>query len=95
MPLWRAYQGLSSRARLGVGLGLLAWGTVGLTWGDEIGKARKFLKFSDKDKAQLEKIAPKIVVVDRGRGSHETLPEQEENGSHAGARHAMIPREDV
>ncbi|KAL8352219.1 hypothetical protein RB601_002502 [Gaeumannomyces tritici] len=64
MSLWRAYQGLSSRARLGVGLGLLAWGTIGLTWGDEIAEARKFLKFSDKDKAQLEKMAPKIVVVD-------------------------------
>lgn len=38
-----------------------------MTWGDEIAEARKFLKFSDKDRAQLEKIAPKIVVVDSSR----------------------------
>lgn len=60
----RAYQGLSSKAKLGVGAGLLAWGIVGLYLSDQAEEKYGF-KPSEKDKAELDKMTPKIRLVDR------------------------------
>lgn len=68
MSLWRAYQGLSSKARLGVGVGLLGWGVIGLYMSDRA-EERFGYSPSDQDKAALEMLKPKIHVVDRDQKS--------------------------
>lgn len=60
----RAYQSLSPKAKLGVGLGLLTWGAVGLYMSDQAEEKFGFTP-TEKDKAALEKIKPKIHLVDR------------------------------
>lgn len=64
MSLWKAYQGLSTKAKLGVGAGWLAWGVVGLHLSDRLEEKNGF-KLSEKDKAELENMTPKIRLVDR------------------------------
>lgn len=64
MSLWRAYQGLSSNARVGVGVGLLCWGAIGLYMSDRAEERFGYTP-SDQDKAALEMMKPKIHVVDR------------------------------
>ncbi|KAF3767688.1 hypothetical protein M406DRAFT_321663 [Cryphonectria parasitica EP155] len=64
MSLLKAYQGLSSKAKLGVGVGLLTWGVIGLYVSDRAEEKFGFTP-SEKDKAELEKMKPKIRVVDR------------------------------
>jgi len=48
-----------------VGLGLLAWGFLGLNYGDEIGEKLFGLKPTEQDKAELERLKPKIHVMPR------------------------------
>lgn len=60
----RAYQRLPSKAKLGVGAGLLVWGVVGLYLSDQAEEKYGF-KPSEKDKADLDKMTPKIRLVDR------------------------------
>lgn len=55
---------MSPRTRLGVGLGLLAWGVVGLQLSDRAEEKYGF-KASDEEKARLSQLAPRIVTVDR------------------------------
>lgn len=62
--LIRTYQGLSSKAKLGVGAGLLAWGVVGL-WVSDRAEEKLGLTPSEKDKAAMDKWTPKIRPVDR------------------------------
>ncbi|CAN8102193.1 unnamed protein product [Discula destructiva] len=64
MSLVKAYKGLSSKAKLGVGVGLLAWGVVGLHMSDRVEEKYGFTP-SEKDKAALESMKPKIRLVDR------------------------------
>jgi hypothetical protein len=50
--------------RIGVGLAFLAWGTAGLYLSDSAEK--KFgLEASEKDRAALEVVVPRITVVER------------------------------
>ncbi|KAI3402138.1 hypothetical protein diail_67 [Diaporthe ilicicola] len=60
----RAYQGLSPKARLGVGVGLLGWGVIGLYMSDHAEERFGYTP-SDQDKAAMERMKPKIHVVDR------------------------------
>lgn len=60
----RAYKGLSPKAKLGVGVGLLAWGVVGLYVSDHAEEKYGFTP-SEKDKADLEMMKPKISFVDK------------------------------
>lgn len=71
----RTYQGLSPRARLGVGFGLLAWGLIGLKLSD---KAEEKLGYTptEQDKAELDKMIPKIHSVPREKPSSSTSPTQ-------------------
>lgn len=64
MSLWKAYQGLSSKARLGLGMGFLAWGAAGLYLSDRAEEKFGYTP-SEQDKADLEKMKPKLLVVDR------------------------------
>ncbi|KAK8118970.1 uncharacterized protein PG998_003596 [Apiospora kogelbergensis] len=60
----RSFRNLSPRMRLGVGLGLLAWGVVGLQLSDRAEEKYGF-KASEEEKARLSQLAPRIVTVDR------------------------------
>ncbi|TPX14978.1 uncharacterized protein E0L32_004808 [Thyridium curvatum] len=64
MSLWSAYKGLSANARLGVGVGILAWGAIGLYLSDRAEEKFGFTP-SEQDKEALEKYKPKIHVVER------------------------------
>jgi hypothetical protein len=64
MSLWRAYQNLSTRTKLGVGASLVLWGLAGPYITDMIGD-RMGLKPTESDREALEKLKPKIQVIDR------------------------------
>ncbi|KAK8128273.1 hypothetical protein PG984_009381 [Apiospora sp. TS-2023a] len=64
MSVLQSFRNLSPRMRLGVGLGLLAWGAVGLQLSDRAEDKYGF-KASDEEKARLRQLAPRIVTVDR------------------------------
>ncbi|KAI5868656.1 hypothetical protein GGS23DRAFT_42756 [Durotheca rogersii] len=64
MSLLQSFRNLSPRMRLGVGLGLLAWGVIGLQLSDRA-EERYGLAPTEEDKAALSKILPRITTVER------------------------------
>ncbi|KAK4244986.1 hypothetical protein C7999DRAFT_43411 [Corynascus novoguineensis] len=64
MSLLKTYTNLSPKAKLAFGVGLVSWGFLGLTFGDKIESKLGFTP-TEADKAELDKIAPKIHVVER------------------------------
>lgn len=74
MSLLQSFRNLSPRARVGVGLGLLAWGAIGLHLSDRA-EERYGLTPTEDDKAALAKVLPRITAVDRetsdGRGDQQ------------------------
>jgi len=64
MSLWQSYRNLSPKARAGVGAGLLLWGFIGLQLSDKAGE-KLGLQATEEDKARLEQLAPKIIVIDK------------------------------
>lgn len=60
----RAYKNLSPKTRAGLGLGIIAWGGIGLYLSD---KAEEQFGYSPtaKDKEDLERLTPRITVVDK------------------------------
>ncbi|KAK7753670.1 hypothetical protein SLS62_004292 [Diatrype stigma] len=59
-----------TQTRIGVGLGLLAWGFVGLQLSDRA-EERFGLQASDEDREALARLGPRIIPVDpaeRGSG---------------------------
>jgi hypothetical protein len=63
---YRSYRNLSPRTRIGVGIGILAWGFIGLQLSDRA--EEKFgLKPTEEDKAALSQLAPRIIAVDKGK----------------------------
>ncbi|TRX98344.1 hypothetical protein FHL15_000989 [Xylaria flabelliformis] len=74
MSLLQSFRNLSPKARIGIGLGLLAWGAVGLQLSD--GAEERYFKPTEEDRAALRQIAPRITTVDRNSGVQEaTTPE--------------------
>lgn len=63
-PSCRSFRNLSPKARIGVGIAFLAWGTLGLYISDN---AEKKLGFepTEKDRQALDAAVPKITVVER------------------------------
>ncbi|KAK4126331.1 hypothetical protein N657DRAFT_670389 [Parathielavia appendiculata] len=59
MSIWQAYQNLPPKTKLAVGAGLLAWGVLGLQFSDELESKLGFIP-TEADKAELEKLAPRI-----------------------------------
>lgn len=59
----RTFRNLSPKTRIGVGLGLLAWGVVGLQLSDRA--EERYFKPTEEDRAALRQMAPQIVTVDR------------------------------
>ncbi|KAK4100837.1 hypothetical protein N658DRAFT_507507 [Parathielavia hyrcaniae] len=65
MSIWQAYQNLPPKTKLAVGAGLLAWGVLGLQFSDKLESKLGFTP-TEADKAELEKLAPRIHAVPRG-----------------------------
>ncbi|KAL5087669.1 hypothetical protein Trisim1_007536 [Trichoderma cf. simile WF8] len=64
--MFKAYQNLAPKTRLGVGVAIIAWGGLGLYLSD---KAEEKLGFTptEEDKAELRNLAPKITTVDKSQ----------------------------
>ncbi|KAH6607440.1 hypothetical protein Trco_003753 [Trichoderma cornu-damae] len=62
--MFKAYNNLAPRTRLGVGIAVIAWGCVGLHLSD---KAEEKFGYTptEEDKAELRNMAPKITTVDK------------------------------
>ncbi|KAL7627436.1 hypothetical protein AAE478_001629 [Parahypoxylon ruwenzoriense] len=60
----RSFRKLSPRTRIGVGLGLLAWGAIGLQLSDRAEERYGFTP-TEEDKAALTKMVPRITAVDK------------------------------
>ncbi|KAI0111952.1 hypothetical protein F4814DRAFT_374424 [Daldinia grandis] len=67
MSLLQSFRNLSPRTRIGVGLGLLAWGAIGLQLADRA-EARYGFTPTEDDKAALAKILPSVTAVERKDG---------------------------
>ncbi|ORY63150.1 putative fatty acid activator Faa4 [Pseudomassariella vexata] len=67
MSLLQTFRNLSPRMRLGVGVGMLAWGAIGLQLSDRA-EDKYGLKASEKDHAALNQMVPTIVTVDKAKG---------------------------
>ncbi|KAI2624372.1 hypothetical protein GGR54DRAFT_573582 [Hypoxylon sp. NC1633] len=64
MSLLQSFRNLSFRTRIGVGLGLLAWGAIGLHLSDRA-EERYGFRPSEEDKAALARAMPSITTVAR------------------------------
>ncbi|KAK1829152.1 hypothetical protein QBC39DRAFT_384364 [Podospora conica] len=64
MSLWQAYRNLNPKTRIFLGTGLVCWGLAGPYVSDKIGDMFGF-KPTEADKEALEKIKPKIQVIER------------------------------
>lgn len=60
----RAYKSLSPKARMGVGVGVIAWGVIGLHLSDQAEEKFGYTP-SEKDKEELWKWTPKVTTVDK------------------------------
>ncbi|OAQ63223.2 hypothetical protein VFPPC_16441 [Pochonia chlamydosporia 170] len=60
----KAYKNLSPKTRAGVGIGIIAWGVVGLYLSDQAEEKFGYTP-SEKDKEELWKWAPKVTTVDK------------------------------
>jgi len=63
-PQIRSFRNLSPRTRLTVGLGIIAWGAIGLYVSDTAEKKFGF-EPSERDKEALREVMPKITVVEK------------------------------
>jgi hypothetical protein len=63
----RAFRNLPQRTRVAVGVGILAWGTIGLYISDSAEK-KLGLEPSQQDKEALQAVVPRISVVEREEG---------------------------
>ncbi|KAK3190424.1 hypothetical protein K4F52_003445 [Lecanicillium sp. MT-2017a] len=60
----KAYKNLSPKARMGVGFGIIAWGTVGLYLSDRAEDKFGYTP-TEQDKEELRRVTPRIVSVDK------------------------------
>ncbi|KAI5926145.1 hypothetical protein F4810DRAFT_580979 [Camillea tinctor] len=63
MSLLQSFRNLSPRMRLGVGVGLLAWGVIGLQLSDRAEET--YFKASEEEKAALKNLGPRITTIER------------------------------
>ncbi|KAK3306640.1 uncharacterized protein B0T15DRAFT_492173 [Chaetomium strumarium] len=62
MSLLQAYKNLTPKSKAAFGAFLLAWGVLGLQFADKA-EAKLGLTPSEADKAALERVKPRVVVV--------------------------------
>ncbi|KAJ8124718.1 hypothetical protein O1611_g8922 [Lasiodiplodia mahajangana] len=70
MSLLQSFRNLSPKTRIGVGLGLLAWGVIGLQVSDRA--EERYFKSTEEDRAALRQVTPRITIVERNSGVKET-----------------------
>lgn len=58
----RAYNNLSSKTRVGLGMGIIAWGAVGLYLSD---RAEEKYEAPPEDKAVVDRYVPRVTVVEK------------------------------
>ncbi|KAI2621359.1 hypothetical protein GGS21DRAFT_494634 [Xylaria nigripes] len=63
MAPFQFYRNLSPKARIGVGLGLLAWGAIGIQLSDRA--EERYFQPTEEDRAALRQMAPRITMVER------------------------------
>lgn len=63
--MFKAYRNLSPKARMGVGLTIIAWGCAGPYLSDRAEEVFGFTP-TEQDKKNLEKLKPRLTAVDRG-----------------------------
>ncbi|CRK15874.1 hypothetical protein BN1723_010829 [Verticillium longisporum] len=61
----RTFRNLSSRMRIGVGIGIIGWGLAGHYLAD---RAEETYKAPAEDKAVVDRYVPRVTVVDRREG---------------------------
>ena len=66
MPLWQSYRSLSTRTRLLIGGGIMAYATLGLFLSDKAEETFGLVP-SQEDKQRLQEAIPKIHVVNRDK----------------------------
>ncbi|KAH7036273.1 hypothetical protein B0J12DRAFT_744424 [Macrophomina phaseolina] len=64
MSIWQTYRASAPKTRLILGLGLIAWGAIGLYTTDTTEKAFNMVP-TEEDKKKLDQSIPKIRVVDK------------------------------
>ncbi|KAI1133756.1 hypothetical protein F5Y10DRAFT_4454 [Nemania abortiva] len=79
MSLLQSFRNLSPKTRIGVGLGLLAWGAIGLQLSDRA--EERYFKPTEEDRAALRQVTPRITVVDKGSGVNEATATNTANSS--------------
>jgi len=62
--MFKAFKSLSPTTRLGVGVGVIAWGVAGLYVSDRAEEKFGFTP-SEADKEELRKYTPRLTAVDR------------------------------
>jgi hypothetical protein len=65
--LSRSYKNLGAKTRLGFGAGVLIWAVAGLYLSDRAEEKFGFTP-TEEDRMALEKMAPKIHLIEKGRG---------------------------
>ncbi|KAM7196400.1 hypothetical protein V8F20_007059 [Naviculisporaceae sp. PSN 640] len=68
MTFWNSYKALSPLYKAGFGVGLLAWGYIGLQMTPKTEETLGLVP-SEQDLAAIEKYKPKIMVIDRNEFS--------------------------
>ncbi|KAL7938092.1 hypothetical protein V8C35DRAFT_276489 [Trichoderma chlorosporum] len=65
-PRRSAYNNLTPKTRLGVGVAIIAWGCAGLYLSDRAEEKFGFTP-TEEDKAELRNMTPKITTVDKSQ----------------------------
>ncbi|KAF8863275.1 hypothetical protein BDZ45DRAFT_798568 [Acephala macrosclerotiorum] len=60
-----SFRNLSPKTRIGVGVGFLAWGTIGLYISDNYAEKKLGFEATEKDREALEAVVPRITAVKR------------------------------
>ncbi|KAM0325519.1 hypothetical protein ACHAQA_007506 [Verticillium albo-atrum] len=63
--MFQTFRNLSSKTRVGVGIGIIGWGIAGLYLSD---RAEETYQAPAEDKALVERYVPRVTVVDRPEG---------------------------
>ncbi|KAK4554560.1 hypothetical protein LTR86_008415 [Recurvomyces mirabilis] len=66
MPLWQSWRGLSTRTRVMIGGGIMAYAAFGIFVSDKAEEAFGFVP-SEQDKQKLNEAWPRLHVVDKNK----------------------------
>ncbi|KAF7559666.1 hypothetical protein G7046_g4498 [Stylonectria norvegica] len=64
--MFKTFKNLSPKTRAGVGVGILAWGAVGLYLSDRAEEKFGYTP-TEQDKAALSRYTPKLITIERNQ----------------------------